>query len=203
MTSARLSVSPEPVAPSSWGPVLIQRGQWGLRVGDDRRRRTATPSPGQAEAVEHGAWGIAMLSRVDLRATATLDLGQLRRDPARRGAIAVEVEVDGRPLRVIGTHLSHLSHGSVLQLRALHRLIAAPQTPAVLLGDMNMWGPPLSALLPGWSRAVRGRTWPAWRPVAQLDHILVTTGVSLLGAGEVVPVRGSDHLPVRARLTLA
>ncbi len=111
--------------------------------------------------------------------------------------------MDGRPLRVIGIHMSHLSHGSVLQLRVLHRLLATSPTPAVLAGDMNMWGPPLSALLPGWSRAVRGRTWPAWRPVAQLDHILVTRGVRRWGAGEVVPVIGSDHLPVRARVSPA
>ena len=144
-----------------------------------------------------------MLSRVALRATATLDLGQLRRDPVRRGAIAVEVDIDGRPLRVIGTHLSHLTHGSVVQLRHLHRLLATSDDPGVLVGDMNMWGPPLSALMPGWSRAVRGATWPAWRPLAQLDHILVTDGVATLGAGEVVPVQGSDHLPVRARVTLS
>jgi endonuclease/exonuclease/phosphatase family metal-dependent hydrolase len=202
MTSARLSVGPEPPGPSSpWGPVLLQRGPWGLRVGEDRRRRPRA-APEDPDAVEHGAWGIALLSRVAVRGTATLDLGQLRRDPARRGALAVDVELGDRSLRVIGTHLSHLSHGSVLQLRALHHLITVPQTPAVLMGDMNMWGPPLAALLPGWSRAVKGRTWPAWRPVAQLDHILVTPGVKVLGPGEVVSVRGSDHLPVRARVTL-
>lgn len=201
LTAARLSSPSGPQsAPPSWGPVVRQRGPHGLRVGPGRPGRTAPP-----KGVGHpdvGTWGIAMLSRVPVSARATLDLGQLRRDPARRGAIAVEVDIDGRPLRVIGTHLSHLSHGSLLQLRALRRLMAAPGTPAVLVGDMNMWGPPLSALLPGWTRVVRGRTWPAWRPLAQLDHILVTPGVTTLGTGAVVPVRGSDHLPVRARVTL-
>jgi endonuclease/exonuclease/phosphatase family metal-dependent hydrolase len=117
--------------------------------------------------------------------------------------MAVEVDIGGRPLRVIGLHLSHLSHGSIVQLRALHRLIAVPDSPGVLVGDMNMWGPPLSLLMPGWSRVVRGATWPAWRPVAQLDHILVTGGVRTLGSGQVVRVPGSDHLPVRARVTLS
>ncbi len=204
MTRARLSSPTDSdSAPSSWGPAVFQRGPWGLRVGDRRPRRVESPPSRIAGTVEHGIWGLAVLSRLPLVATATLDLGQLRRDPARRGAIVVEVEIDGRPLRVIGTHGAHLSHGSVLQLRALHRILAVSGSPAVLAGDMNMWGPPLSALLPGWSRVVRGRTWPAWRPVAQLDHILVSGGVAAVDRGQVMPVRGSDHLPVRARVTLA
>jgi endonuclease/exonuclease/phosphatase family metal-dependent hydrolase len=201
MTAASVATAPEtsPEA-SSWGPVLVARGPWGLRVGEgpEGRRR-----PAGTRGIERGTWGIALLSRVPVTGTVTLDLGQLRRDPARRGAIAVEVGLGGRTLRIIGTHLSHLSHGSVFQLRALERLISRPETPAVLMGDMNMWGPPLSGLLPGWRRVVRGRTWPAWRPVAQLDHILVTAGVATVGRGEVLAVRGSDHLPVRARLRLA
>jgi endonuclease/exonuclease/phosphatase family metal-dependent hydrolase len=217
MTGARVSTVPDSVGPSSWGPVLVARGPWGLRVGDDREGRAVfseksrfTEKSGfsntkqRREAcgvVDQGTWGIALLSRVPLVARSTLDLGQLRRDPARRGAIAVEVETGGHRLRIIGTHLSHLSHGSVLQLRALERMISAPGSPAVLMGDMNMWGPPLSALLPGWRRVVRGRTWPAWRPLAQLDHILVSGGATIVGRGQVLAVRGSDHLPVRARVS--
>jgi endonuclease/exonuclease/phosphatase family metal-dependent hydrolase len=202
LTRARLSSPPDdaPAAPT-WGPVVAaQRGPHGLHVGELRPghpgRRWRTGS------VEEGAWGIAVLSRVPVSATATLDLGQLPRDPARRGAITVDVDVEGRPLRVIGTHLSHLSHGSIVQLRALHRLVTVPGAAAVLAGDMNMWGPPLSALMPGWTRAVRGRTWPSWRPLAQLDHILITDAVTVDGGGEVVRLWGSDHLPVRARLRL-
>jgi endonuclease/exonuclease/phosphatase family metal-dependent hydrolase len=202
MTRARLW--PAPGGPAGWGPALVQRGPYGLRVGEAKPGRRPERSKLRGTGtVEHGTWGLAVLARVPLLSTALLDLGQLSRDPARRGAIAVEVDVEGRALRVIGTHLSHLSHGSVVQLRELRRQVDAPGTPAVLTGDMNMWGPPLSALLPGWTRIVRGRTWPAWRPVAQLDHILVTAGVRILEEGRVVSVPGSDHLPVRARVALA
>ncbi|HXQ60145.1 MAG TPA: endonuclease/exonuclease/phosphatase family protein [Acidimicrobiales bacterium] len=201
MARARMATAPDGnPAPPSWGSVLRVTGPYGLRVGEPRSRRV--PRVTSPVAVVPGTWGMALLSRVPVGATTVLDIGQLWRDPARRGAIAVEVDIGGRPLRVVGTHMSHLSNGSIVQLRSLHRLITDPAVPAVLAGDMNLWGPPLSVLFPGWSRIVRGRTWPAWRPVAQLDHILVTHGVRPLGPGAVVEVAGSDHLPVRARLTL-
>jgi endonuclease/exonuclease/phosphatase family metal-dependent hydrolase len=203
MASAKLSEPPASASvPSAWGPVLFQRRPYGLRVGEVRAGRRPVRAQ-RTGPVESGTWGTALLWRVGLRSLRTFDLGQLRRDPARRGGIVVEVEIGDRPLRVIGTHLSHISHGQIFQLRALRRLIDDPGTPAVLTGDMNLWGPPLSALLPGWTRVVRGRTWPTWRPLAQLDHILVNDGVRTVGPGEVVPVAGSDHLPVRARVTLA
>lgn len=208
LAMARARLAPAPAGDrarggdsSSWGPVLRVAGPYGLRVGEPRPGRV--PPVSSTVATTHGTWGMALLSHVPVRSTSILDLGQLRRDPARRGAIVVELDIAGRPLRVVGTHMSHLTNGSVIQLRSLRHLITDPELPAVLAGDMNLWGPPLSALLPGWSRIVRGRTWPAWRPVAQLDHILVTAGVRPLGAGQVLPVAGSDHLPVRARLTLA
>jgi endonuclease/exonuclease/phosphatase family metal-dependent hydrolase len=202
MARARLAMPPSTETPSaSWGPLLRVTGPYGLRVGDPRptggvRKIKSTVVP------DHGTWGLAVLWRVPALTPTTIDLGQLLRDPARRGAIVVEVDMGGRPLRVVGTHMSHLSNGSVFQIRSLRRLITDPASPAVLAGDMNLWGPPLSALLPGWSRVVRGRTWPAWRPVAQLDHILVTRGVHPVSAGEVMGVAGSDHLAVRATLTL-
>ncbi len=40
MTGARVATAPEAVGPSSWGPVLVARGPWGLRVGEDRTGRT-------------------------------------------------------------------------------------------------------------------------------------------------------------------
>jgi endonuclease/exonuclease/phosphatase family metal-dependent hydrolase len=201
MTRARLFTAPATAAsPTDWGPAVFQRGPYGLRVGDRRSRR---PRRHPIPAV-HGVWGLAVLSRVPVREVTTIDLGQLRRDPARRGAIAVDVEDQGTVVRVVGIHLSHLSHGSVVQLRALHGKLRRWDLPMVLTGDMNMWGPLLVSLLPGWSRAVRGRTWPSWRPVAQLDHILVTGGLGAVAeAGEetgVLSIPGSDHLPVRARL---
>lgn len=150
-----------------------------------------------------GDWGVAILSRLPARSHGVVDLGRLRYDPARRFAVLVEVDVDGITLLVVGTHMSHMSYGAPIQFlrlgRALRRL--APSGPRVLAGDMNLWGPPVVAFFPGWRRALRRKTWPAWRPHSQVDHILIRGSLAVEG-GEAFAPMGSDHLPLRVRLTI-
>ena len=102
-------------------------------------------------------------------------MSQLRSDVVLRAALVVDVVVDGRLVSVAGTHMSHMHYGSHrnwAELRDLLKTGAAED--AVLLGDMNTWGPlVVSLFMPGWKRAVVGKTWPAWRPHSQIDHILV------------------------------
>jgi endonuclease/exonuclease/phosphatase family metal-dependent hydrolase len=194
---------------TQWGPPFWENRAYGLRL---YRRRTPPQGYdradriGRGRGVQRGTTGIAVLTRVPVIDTKVIDLGQLPQDPARRGAIAVDVDVNGERVRVAGTHMAHLSQGSLIHLARLRRALRErPQElPAVLAGDMNMWGPPLSMLLPGWSRAVRGRSWPTWSrvPIAQPDHILVSGPVQA-PRGLVVEVGASDHLSVRAELVIA
>ena len=143
---------------------------------------------------------LALLSRKPIRSTRTIPLPQLPFDPWSRALLHAEIDVDGTNLTVVGTHFSHLEHGGPLQTGALRRGLPPSDRPAVLLGDMNMWGWTIDAMAPrGWRRAVRGKTWPAPRAHHQIDHILVTPGVEVVRS-EVLPDGGSDHLPVRARL---
>lgn len=145
-----------------------------------------------------GTWGLALMSRLPVTAVRRLRLGQLAMDGSPRAAIWVDVEVEGKRISVLGTHLSHLSHGSLIQLNRLRAFMPA-NCAAVLMGDMNMWGPVVSAMLPGYRRSVVGRTWPAWRPHSQIDHVLVTRQVDVVGS-RVEPPLGSDHRPVTAVL---
>jgi len=71
----------------------------------------------------------------------------------------------------------------------------------ILAGDFNFWGPPVAAVMRGWDRPVRGRTFPSERPHSQIDHVLVRGGIEALG-GEVLAATPSDHRPIRARLRL-
>jgi endonuclease/exonuclease/phosphatase family metal-dependent hydrolase len=97
--------------------------------------------------------------------------------------------------------MSHLLHGSHRNWAELRRQLATAARPdAVLVGDMNTWGPLVHVFLPGWRRVVIGRTWPTWRPHSQIDHILVRGAGLRERRGVVLPHAGSDHRPVRAEL---
>jgi endonuclease/exonuclease/phosphatase family metal-dependent hydrolase len=179
--------------------------------GPDRLERSpgrvARHHPGPART---GHWGVAVLTRFPVVGAAPLDLGQLRHDKPRRLVAVVDLEVEGRPVTVVGAHMAHLSAGSPRHFLALRRHLYAhrpaapgdPERAVVVAGDMNLWGPPTAALLSPWRRAVRGRTWPSWRPIAQPDHILVNAAFDVLDGRVVHEATGSDHLPVRARLAL-
>jgi endonuclease/exonuclease/phosphatase family metal-dependent hydrolase len=195
---------PHPDADHRWMRALDWRGPSHALYLDSELPLSGrvTGSPRYRAAVP-GRWGIAVLSRYPIVDHRVVDLGRPRRDRARRAALVVRVAVGGRPLCVVGTHMTHISYGSPLHFRRLHRLLEAEvgKGPAVLAGDMNLWGPPVAALMGGWHRAVLARTWPAWRPHSQVDHILVRGAVQVLGGGALA-MAGSDHRPLRARLAL-
>lgn len=161
--------------------------------GIRRSRRFAEAEPGR--------WGVAVLTRCPAEPRPVIDLGRLERDRARRAAVVVQIGVGAEPVTVVGTHMSHITYGAPLQFLELRRRLASlvGDEAAVLLGDMNLWGPPVAALLPGWRRAVRRKTWPAWRPHSQVDHVLVRGPLRVLGAEALGPA-GSDHLPLRVEL---
>lgn len=189
-----LRYPPPPGPRPGWGPLDRRRRGVGLRI-DVARRSWRRPSGAQ-----RGSVGIALLERLPRSEPEILDLGRMGNDPSRRLALRSSVGTAQTPLVVVGTHLAHIRQGSPLQVRRLRGMLPDPDVPAVLAGDMNMWGPPLSLLLPGWSRALCGPSWPSWRPVFQIDHILVTPAVEVSDA-EVLRVGRSDHFPVRARLS--
>ena len=178
----------------SWEPQRpYPRARRALRIGTYLARH-----PPAATQFEEGTWGIAVLSREPIVSSEPLELGKLTRDVTHRAALSVVLESG---LRVVATHMAHFSQGSPLHLMRLRPLLPDPGLPAVLAGDMNFWGPPLSLALPGWRRAARGRSWPARRPLHQLDHLFVTRAVRIEGAGGAVKAGNSDHLPIRAVLS--
>ena len=187
---------PDPAADDRWGPKIAQQGD-ALLLDDERRRRDHRGARGAIP----GAWGVAMLARIPVRDTVVIPLGKLRRDAARRMVISAVTDVDGRAVSILGTHMSHITHGSAAQYRRLNASLPDTGTAAVLAGDMNLWGPPVISFLPAWRRAVKGPTWPAQRPHSQLDHVLITPGLSVIEA-RVVAHSGSDHRPVVVRLAL-
>jgi endonuclease/exonuclease/phosphatase family metal-dependent hydrolase len=150
-----------------------------------------------------GQIGLAVMSRVPARLVETIPVGDVPADPAsRRSALHLALDVGSQDLDLIAVHLSsRLPYAPPMQLRNLRRRLPARDRRAVLVGDFNLWGPAVVAMLPGWRRAVRGRTWPAHRPHSQIDHVLVRDDIEVVDAAVLGEV-GSDHRPVRATLRL-
>ena len=198
---------PHPDATARWLPRLGFRAEKrALYVSSVRPLPARELASARYRGAQPGSWGIAVLTRprgdLELEGSQVLHLPSLRRDRVRRAAIVVDITAEGRPLSIVGTHMSHLEYGSHRHYGTLYSLLRTAARPdAVLLGDMNLWGPPVRAFLRGWHRAVKGRTWPAWNPHSQIDHILVRGDIQV-GSGSVLPAAGSDHRPVRAELIL-
>jgi endonuclease/exonuclease/phosphatase family metal-dependent hydrolase len=127
-----------------------------------------------------------------------------------RGAIRADVIAGGQRLRVIGMHLDLSGIRRRHQVRSILSHIdgCGSPHPAVLMGDLNEWalhGGCLREFAHGWRVLAPGRSFPSRRPVAQLDRIVISDDWQCLGAGvhhSVLASRGSDHLPVYARLEL-
>lgn len=148
-----------------------------------------------------GAWGLALVTALPVVGYATIPLGRAPGDPVPRGAQVVTLELPGgRLVRIANTHLTHRFASPVQLLRLVRQLTPAP-APTVITGDLNMPGP-VSGLAAGYSPVVTGRTFPAGRPLLQLDHMLAGPGVTGRD-GEVALPAGSDHLPIRARLSVS
>jgi endonuclease/exonuclease/phosphatase family metal-dependent hydrolase len=148
-----------------------------------------------------GTIGLAVISDLPTRECGRLAVGRVPWDPTpERGGLHLELDLGGTTLQLVAVHLSsRLPLGPPIQLTRLRGVLPPAEQPTVVTGDCNFWGPGVQAFLPGWHRAVRGRTWPAQRPHSQIDHVLVRGGVEVVAA-EVLPDVGSDHRPVRATL---
>jgi endonuclease/exonuclease/phosphatase family metal-dependent hydrolase len=189
---------PHPSANHRWGP-RPRSASVVFRLDNPHRPRSRNFDRLHPE-FSLGTFGLAVLTRVPVTHREILPLGQLKTDASRRLAIASTVPVGEGSMTVIGTHMSHLLQRSPVQYARLRHSLPEPDSfAAVLTGDMNMWGPPLGAFFRGWRRAIRGRTWPAFRPHSQLDHMLVTPSVAVIDA-RIAEATRSDHLPVRVTL---
>lgn len=198
-------IRPQSDAPSTWrSRNLWSRENMALYMDGVRPVSAGVRTLPRWQEAEQGSWSIAVLVRPELpiEATRVVPMSTLRSDRVRRAAIVVDLTVGGHAVSVAGTHMSHLHMGSHRNWAELRRQLRTEARPdAVLAGDMNTWGPLVHLFMPGWQRAVIGRTWPSWKPHSQIDHIMVR-GAIRAENGVVLPDAGSDHRPVRAELAV-
>jgi len=174
-----------------------------------------------AMQVEEERYGDAILTRFPERLVKTGALPGY--DPIRalepRGALWVEVEVAGRPLQVINTHLGLVPREQ--QIQAAHLAGAAwlghdaCVDPAILLGDFNATSSSLvyqtltHRLRPARKLAKRRQptsTFPSALPVLRIDHLFVSAGIEVsdvFAPFDPLTRAASDHLPLVMDFELA
>jgi len=175
----------------------------GLRhVHEDPARRWSAES--------HGFLGVFFLAgpAVEIDDVALLDLP----GHCHRGAVVLDLRKDGRPLRVVGTHLSLSQILRIVQMRTLgQHLFRREARPTILCGDLNEWRPwgglAFSRFVLGERFAGPARaTFPVRRPVLPLDRFLAAGGAKVLHARVLdgVGIRmASDHRPLAAEIEIA
>ena len=106
-----------------------------------------------------GEYGNAILTRRPVLDVRRIDLTVYRREP--RGAIDVDLDVDGRTVRVLVTHLGLLPGERRKQVRRLLDLLGDHRSDVVVLcGDINEWfavGGPCAGCTRAWDGPPRSR----------------------------------------------
>jgi endonuclease/exonuclease/phosphatase family metal-dependent hydrolase len=151
-----------------------------------------------------GHFGNALLTRRPVLAVRRHVLSFASREP--RGALDVDLEVAGRLVRVIVTHLGLLPAERRFQVTKMLRLLhdIPPEQTVLVLGDINEWlplGRPLRWLHGMLGQAPAERSFPAHFPMFALDRVWVRPRHILLAFGahrSALARVASDHLPVKA-----
>ncbi|MEM1429130.1 MAG: endonuclease/exonuclease/phosphatase family protein [Pseudomonadota bacterium] len=159
--------------------------------------------------VSLGWHGNAVLVRkgAEIRRVDLIDLPGL--EP--RGAVKVEIGLNGAALTVVGVHLGLLRSYRRAQAERIRATLAQDKEGAgrtVILGDFNEWSPRrgLEPLARDYEMVSPGRTFHSARPVAALDRLALGRDVALLDAGVAETGKAkvaSDHLPIWGDVRLA
>jgi endonuclease/exonuclease/phosphatase family metal-dependent hydrolase len=165
------------------------------------RALRATQGFARADDPDAGHWQIALLSRIGLENPRSIPVGQAPGDPVPRSALVIDSHVDGRVVSFANVHLTFRVFATPGQVWRAGRLLRGESEGLALAGDFNCVGTLTRLLLPRLRPTVRGKTWPASRPMVQLDNVYAG-GVVHPVRGNVLADLGSDHRAVRAELRL-
>jgi endonuclease/exonuclease/phosphatase family metal-dependent hydrolase len=152
-------------------------------------------------------YGNGLLTRFKVMSVQRINLCVDRCEP--RGAIDVELDCGGTPMRVLATHLGLRPAERREQIQRLLRTLESDRPlPTILMGDINewfLWGRPLRWMHRHFEETPSPPTFPAGFPIFALDRMWVKPR-GLLTKMEVhaTPLarRASDHLPLKAELNL-
>jgi endonuclease/exonuclease/phosphatase family metal-dependent hydrolase len=165
-----------------------------------------TPEPRSAPTPDdRPGYGVALFSRFPLGPWTRHRLP--KRKDEQRGILSTTVVTPKGPMSVLVTHLSTHEVDRGLQIGALVRLAQTQATPLIAMGDFNAEAdhPDMLQLGPYLRNAAGEEAFPSYpadNPEHAIDHIYITREIEVVGPAMPLPVPGSDHLPVIAKLQI-
>lgn len=127
-----------------------------------------------------------------------------------RGAVLADLQIGQERMRVIGLHLGLVDLWRRRQAQSvLNQLDVLDETlPTVIMGDLNQWtteGGCLTHFAENHRVIAPGPSFHSSRPVLNFDRIITTMDIEVTASGvhtSETARKGSDHLPVWARLKI-
>lgn len=154
---------------------------------------------------ENVPYGNALLTRHPVRSVGRIDLTVGVREP--RGALSVNLDIQGTEFLVIVTHLGLQESERHRQIEKLFRVSMDHWSGmTVLLGDFNEWIPRARCsrrLVRHFGPTPAPRTFPSRLPLLRLDRIWVQPGKALRHVWVYrtsLAQTASDHLPVIGKI---
>lgn len=153
-----------------------------------------------------GQYGVAILSRFPIRSTDHRKY-ENRREAERRGMIRVEVEVNGRVVNFVTTHLDYqYEDGRVFETEQLLKFIDGVKGPLIIVGDFNdeptggAYKLMMADFDDAWIGAKAkgdGLSYPADKVAKRIDYVFTRKlDRSKIRKAWTVETLASDHIPV-------
>ena len=158
-----------------------------------------------------GQYGVAILSRTLLKNTEHL-MFQNKREAERRGMLRVQIDIDGKTVNFVTTHLDYQSDdGRVFEAEQMLNFLEEVRGPLIVVADLN--DEPLGAAYKlmsskfvdawvGGRASGDGFSYPADKPVKRIDYIFYNSDFFKAKRSKVIETLASDHVPVVAELEL-
>ena len=157
-----------------------------------------------------GKYGVAILSRLPIRNTVHR-MFENKREAERRGMLEIEIELDGKTINFVTTHLDYqFEDGRLFETEQLLKFLEGTKGSLIVVADLNDTPDGNVHKL---MRTIFGDAWiaskangdgfsyPADKPVKRIDHIFFRDRVKAKKAW-VVETLASDHVPVVAELEI-
>ncbi len=152
-----------------------------------------------------GQYGVAMLSRFLLN-NVEHRMFENKREAERRGMLRAEVDVGGKLVNFVTTHLDYqYSDGRVFETEQLLKFLENVNGPLILVADMNdeptgdAYKLISSRLSDAWVASREksdGFSYPADKPIKRIDYVFFRGGELKARKALTVETLASDHVPV-------